>query len=156
MIIVMLHINENVSLRRTHWNSFCPAECVYECKKWLKVAEKWLKMPFLGFKFIFHTDRIKIVKWHIYEKVSLRQTRWNSFCPAVCVYECKKWLKVFEKWLKMPFLVSNLYHTQGLYDNSHFTYQRKCLLRRTHWNSFLSRWVWIWVQKMAESGWKLA
>ena len=34
---VMLHINENVSLRRTHWNSFCPAECVYECKKLLNM-----------------------------------------------------------------------------------------------------------------------
>ena len=55
MKIVMLHINEKVSLQRTHWNSFRPAECVKECKKWLKVAEKWLKMPFLGLEFIYHT-----------------------------------------------------------------------------------------------------
>ena len=75
-----------------------------------KVAENAIFGPWI---YLSHKDRIKIVMWHIYEKVSLRRTHWNSFCPAECVYECKKWLKVAEKWLRMPFLqfFSHLFHS---------------------------------------------
>ena len=83
MIIIILHINENVSLRRTHWNSFFPSECEDECKKWLKVAGKVTENAIFGpWIYYTHNDCMKIVMWHIHEKVSLWQTHWNSFCPA--------------------------------------------------------------------------
>ena len=65
--IVMWHIYEKVSLRRTHWNSFCPAECVYECKKMAESGRKVAENAIFGLYIYFsHKDRIEIVMWHIY------------------------------------------------------------------------------------------
>ena len=77
----------------------------------VKNGRKWQKSPKNGHfrsNFInadrYHTD---MGIWHIYQKVSTKQTCFHGYSTCLAFFDPGKWPKMAEKWPKMAILAHN-------------------------------------------------